>query len=202
MTRYTQSFVLGYHGCDNHVAEKLLSGKDEIAFSEQPYDWLGSGAYFWEGDPDRALEFAHEQKARGRYQDPTVVGAVIELRNCLNLSTSTGRSLVRTAYESFKRFQDTTGEPMPENRSPAGSHDPDHLFRFLDNAVIQHLHKVIDDTVESDPKLAPFDTVKSLFLEGSEIYPGAGFKEKSHIQIAVKNYDCIVGFFRPRAREA
>lgn len=200
MSRFTQSFVLGYHGCDREIAEKLLVGQSEIVFSAQPYDWLGSGGYFWEGDPDRAMEFANEQKSRGRYQNPAVVGAVIELRNCLNLSTSAGRSLLRTAYESLKKFQETTGEPMPENRSPTGSDDPDHLFRFLDNAVIQHLHKVIEDTVETD-KLTPFDTVKSLFLEGSEIYPGAGFKEKSHIQIAVKNVDCIVGFFRPRSRE-
>lgn len=200
MTRYTQSFVLGYHGCDDSVAEKLLSGKDDIVFSEQPYDWLGSGGYFWEGDPERALEFAHEQKARGRYQNPTVVGAVIELRNCLNLSTVHGRALVRRAYESLAKFQEATGEPMPVNRSPGGVDDPDHLLRFLDNAVIQHLHQMIEDAVQTEPDLTPFDTVKSLFLEGDEIYPGAGFREKSHIQIAVKNVDCIVGFFRLRDR--
>src|SRR5580658_10415439 len=31
-------------------------------------------------------------------------------------------------------------------------------------------------------QLKPFDSVRSLFVEGEELYPGAGFHEKNHIQ--------------------
>jgi hypothetical protein len=38
--------------------------------------------------------------------------------------------------------------------------------------------------------------VRAAFPEGREIYPGAGFDEKTHIQIALRNLDCIKGVFR------
>lgn len=56
------SFVLGFHGCDKKVGEGILSGKIQHEFSENDYDWLGRGIYFWENDPYRAREWAIEQK--------------------------------------------------------------------------------------------------------------------------------------------
>jgi|GEM_PF-4176540 len=41
------SIAIGYHGCDRKIGESLLSGKTAIRFSENTYDWLGHGAYFW-----------------------------------------------------------------------------------------------------------------------------------------------------------
>jgi len=38
--------------------------------SQNDYDWLGSGIYFWEYGADRALRFAHDQKARGKLETP------------------------------------------------------------------------------------------------------------------------------------
>jgi hypothetical protein len=56
--RLATSFVLGFHGCDASVArEAVLDGADVIQ-SEKDYDWLSPGAYFWESDPLRALEWA------------------------------------------------------------------------------------------------------------------------------------------------
>ena len=46
--------------------------------------------------------------------------------------------------------------------------------------------------------LVPYDTVRSIFWEGNEIYPDAGFKEKNHIQICVRDAKLIKGFFIPR----
>jgi len=47
-------------------------------------------------------------------------------------------------------------------------------------------------------QLEPFDSVRSLFVEGEELYPGAGFHEKNHIQICIRNPNCIKSFFVPR----
>lgn len=38
--------------------------------------------------------------------------------------------------------------------------------------------------------------------EGGELYPGSGFREKNHIQIAIINPNCIKGFFLPREVDA
>jgi|GEM_PF-72246 hypothetical protein len=43
-----------------------------------------------------------------------------------------------------------------------------------------------------------YDSVRGVFWEGEELYPGAGFLEKNHIQICVRNPNCIKGFFLPR----
>jgi hypothetical protein len=45
--RLSSSFVLGFHGCDQSVADDLLNGKDFVP-SANDWDWLGSGIYFWE----------------------------------------------------------------------------------------------------------------------------------------------------------
>lgn len=52
------SFILGFHGCDESVKDLLLLGKAKLKPSNNEYDWLGSGIYFWENDPDRALSYA------------------------------------------------------------------------------------------------------------------------------------------------
>ncbi len=52
------SFVLGFHGCDESVSKKIINGGDILKPSNNDYDWLGNGIYFWENDPYRALEYA------------------------------------------------------------------------------------------------------------------------------------------------
>ena len=50
-------FVLGFHGCDESVRDKVLLGKASLLSSDNAYDWLGSGVYFWEQDHVRAKEY-------------------------------------------------------------------------------------------------------------------------------------------------
>jgi hypothetical protein len=61
--RLTTGFVLGYHGCDRKVGERLLGG-EALKPSNNDYDWLGPGIYFWEANPLRGLEFAGEPRRR------------------------------------------------------------------------------------------------------------------------------------------
>jgi hypothetical protein len=42
--------VLGFHGCDEQVARKVLTGEELLKSSANNYDWLGHGIYFYEGD--------------------------------------------------------------------------------------------------------------------------------------------------------
>jgi len=179
------SFILGYHGCHRAVAEKLLAGT-KFTPSENEYDWLGPGIYFWEANPLRGMEFAEDWKKRGKIQDPYVVGAIVELGFCLDLTTSTGLAAVKAAYADFIAMAKAAGKPIPRNRL-----GPDRLLRDLDCAVINHLHWVREQVGDLS-----FETVKAVFIEGDEIYPEAGFKEKTHIQVCVRNLDCVKGVFR------
>ena len=69
--------------------------------------------------------------------------------------------------------------------------DVDYLKRYLDCAVIGYLHLV--NELAGDEI---FDTVRGLFTEGGQAFPGSGFKKKTHVQIAVRNAACIKGLFR------
>ena len=42
-----------------------------------------------------------------------------------------------------------------------------------------------------------FNTVRGAFTEGEPVYEGAGFSKESHIQIAVRDKNSILGVFRP-----
>jgi hypothetical protein len=181
------AFVLGYHGCDREVAEKLLAGS-RFEASQNDYDWLGWGIYFWESNPRRGLEFAREWQTRGKINDPYVVGAVLDLDFCLDLTTSTGVAAVKAAHADFIRFADKAGTPLPKNRG-----GEDMLLRELDCAVINHLHQIRS---AATPPLEAFDSVKGIFLEGGRIYEDAGFFNKPHIQICIRAASCIKGVFR------
>ncbi len=187
MHRLASSFVLGYHGCSRATAEGLLSG-NAFRVSRNSYDWLGDGIYFWEANPLRGLEFHREAQARRKKpdDDASVVGAVINLGYCLDLATSTAIEAIVSAYENLSRRLAAVGQPLPTNAAGA-----DRVLRRLDREVINYLH-----AVREDQNLAPFDTVRGFFTEGEEAFPGAGIRKKTHIQIAVRNRDCIRGVFR------
>ena len=43
-----------------------------------------------------------------------------------------------------------------------------------------------------------FQTVRGMFQEGEPVFEGSDIREKSHIQIAVRDPSCILGYFKPR----
>lgn len=203
MSKSPAAFVLGYHGCDREVGERLLLGHDFVP-SEEDFDWLGPGVYFWANDPRRALEWAADKHRRGRYKEPFVVGAVIDLSNCLDLTIRENLDLLAVSYETFRTANETAGLTMPVNRDPVGVTSGDNLLRFLDCAVIRHLHEnIAQETAEimakgGTPPIEPFTTVRGVFFEGGPAYPGGGFYAKTHTQIAAYDQKAITGVFRPR----
>lgn len=191
MHRLSASFVLAYHGCDRDVAERVLDG-ERFTPSTNDYDWLGHGIYFWEANPRRGIEYAGELAARkrgaSRVTTPAVVGAIIDMGLCLDLTTASGLEQVRLAYQALAAVADRSSSGrIPKNNR-------DGLRRNLDCAVINMLHQI--NSANGSPAV---DTVRGAFIEGEPIYPAASFHEKTHIQICVRNPDCIKGIFRVSA---
>lgn len=189
------SFILGFHGTDASIVEAVVRGEQELHHSTNAHDWLGHGAYFWENNPQRALEFAHSLKDNPRskieIKTPAVVGAVIDLGYCLNLLDSDKIKLIEEANSLYQAFQEYTGLPLSENIIPKGHSET--LLRYRDCAVLEMLHRY-----RKEEESRPFDSVRGMFGEGEPIYENAGFRKQSHIQICVRNPNCIKGFFLPR----
>jgi hypothetical protein len=198
LSRLATSFVLAYHGCDRSIANRAINGDINLLHSDRDFDWLGPGAYFWESDPQRALEWSQWKASRGDFSVPYVIGAVIDLRNCLDLVTREDLELLKEAQRSFLRMQKLAGLPVPKNRSAPGQPNSDRVLRFLDCAVLRHLHSILEAQPLDNRIIDPFDTVRGMFIEGERLYPGSGFRQKNHVQLAVRNNDCIRGLFIPR----
>ena len=185
---------MGFHGCDESVAEKVLSGHERLLHSRNVYDWLGHGIYFWENNPLRAMEYAevvrkHPERVSNPIWKPAVIGAIIDLGNCLNLLEAKSVEIVRQGYLSLLETYNKAGfENIPKNRHMENGFP---MLRILDCAVMETVHKFREAASERK-----FDSVRAMFPEGNKIYPDSGFLDKNHIQICVRNPNCIKGYFR------
>jgi hypothetical protein len=151
----------------------------------------GRRVLFWEGNYERALDFAINPPGKKKLKNPSVLGAIIDLHFCLDLLDTTHLKLVKDSFNTLSFSAETLGQQLPINRSVKNSRDL--LIRNLDCAVIENLHRK-----RKQNNLKPFDSVRGVFVEGEELYPGAGFHDKNHIQICIRNPNSIKGFFIPR----
>lgn len=182
MHRLSGGLVLGFHGCNKATADRVLSGRRFLK-SKNKYDWLGEGVYFWESDPHRGLEFAREKMRREKRRESVhVVGAVIDLGLCLDLTTRTGVGQTQTSFRLLRRAFDATATQMPQNGGGKN---------HLDCAVINNLHRM-----RRGQGAEEIQTVRGVFVEGDLAYKGSGFFAKTHIQLAVRDPKCIKGVFR------
>lgn len=116
MYKRLPAFVLAFHGCDRSVGERILgSSTEHLHASLNSYDWLGSGIYFWESSPQRAYQFAvearrHSRVSKGKIRHPFVVGAVIDLGNCLSLLDA---SALRAVSDAERVCPSRLCEPRP-----------------------------------------------------------------------------------------
>lgn len=199
------SALVVYHGCDITTRDDLVSGRlKHLSHSNNRYDWLGPGAYFFEGDVERALLFAeaaHRNPDR-RYTakpiaTPAVVGAILQVQSWLDMTTQAGIREFSLAYQAFTDGRHAAGKPIPANR-PANSSDSDVIYRALDNAVFTWLH---DARASQDPPAPPFQAVRAAFHQGEKVAPTSGFHVNTHIQISLRDNHCIVGWFLPAGAE-
>ncbi|HEY3323253.1 MAG TPA: hypothetical protein VGP72_22555 [Planctomycetota bacterium] len=187
------NLFLGFHGCDRAVGEKILAGKSGLKESRNKYDWLGFGRYFWEGDYGRAVEWSNwlaKRKIPPRIEEPFVIGAIIDLGHCLNLLETENLRALQDGYEELVGLCREAGKPIPENKPLRGGSDL--LLRHLDCAVLETVHRLVEEAGRP-----AYDSVRGVFWGGKELYPHAGFRSHNHIQICVRNPNCIKGYFRP-----
>lgn len=188
--RNTLGPLIAYHGCDRSIAEAVLAGKTDLKSSHNEYDWLGPGIYFWVDSPERGLIWSQELSKRKRSQikNPYVLGALVHPGLCLNLTDYGVMVDLLAAHAFLGKLLSATGTPLPENTLKK---DGIVLRRTLDCAVIKAAHQLREEAGEP-----PYDTVYGVFEEGLPLYPGAGFKARTHVQIAVRHPEAIVGYFR------
>ena len=124
------------------------------------------------------------------------MGAIIDLGNCLDFTDSRYLNLLPDAYAGLKALMESIKTPMPENKKVSPDSE-DFLLRKLDCAVIEILHQM-----NKQQGKTPYDSVRGVFWEGAEMYPNSSFRINNHIQVSVRNPNCIKGYFIPRKSDS
>ena len=171
--------VPGFHGCRKIFADGVRAGRitlTEWKPSQNKYDWLGEGIYFWEGGRSRAEQWAAEQFG----DQADVLEVEIDLGQCLNLLESTYHEPLEATYRNLRTIYRSLGWTFPKNQKKR--HDLDCLVinqfvKFMEQ--FDHRHRV------------PFQTVRGVFEEGRPLFPGSAIRKQSHIQIAVRDVQCL-----------
>ena len=182
MDRFART-IIGYHGCRADFARDVLLGQvpiDAWQPSENEWDWLGHGIYFWEHSPQRALRWAQE-----KYEQPAVLGAVVQLGKCFDLLDESVTAALWVGYQTLFKLYSANGQTLPTNAGP------ERKARKLDCLVIN------DCLDRLEQQGISHETVRGAFFEGDPAYPEAGFSRETHIQVAVRNSACILGVFKP-----
>lgn len=198
------NLMIGFHGCDESVRNDLVNNPNKVKKSQESYDWLGNGFYIWENNYNRAYQWALDKQKRGSIETPSVVGIVYQLDYCLDFTDSEFLEILPTYYELMKSDLKISGKQIPKNKDLPQDSFHDLILRELDCAVIEYMHKVVDERIKQDitkqgySNFQRFDTVRGVFTEGGPIFEGAGIQAKNHIQVCLRNLNCIKGFFIPR----
>lgn len=190
-----RSLVVAYHGCDVTVRDDLVTGRlAHLSHSRNPYDWLGAGSYFFENDLERAHIFAKASAdAPGQLYTakpiatPAVVGAVLNVSNWLDMTHQEGIQLFKEADVAFVSGLEASKAQVPVN-APAHEGDVDILHRSRDRAVFGFIH---------DQRPGEFDAVRGAFAQGDHVSDNSGFRLRTHVQIALRNDKCVLGWFLP-----
>lgn len=167
--------AIGFHGTSEEAAQRILASGFEISRNE--YDWLGDGAYFFQDAPARALEWARQRFG----DDAAVLGAEIDLADCIDLLDITWHGVVRESHADLIRRLRGGAQPMP--RQTSGAHR-------LDRAVINRTVEVLQS------RGIEVRTVRAAFTEGEQLFAGSALWSRAHVQIAVRDPLAIVRLWR------
>jgi hypothetical protein len=162
--------LLGHHGTSRQVAETVLSNGFRV--SQNSYDWLGDGVYFWQNAPLRAMEWA-----KGAFgNDAVVVEATIETGDFINLLDVEWMSWLTDVYDQYLDELKKSGEPLPVQTDRA---------HRLDRAVMNFGISIIETNG------IPVKGVIGAFREGRPVFPNSALYSHSHVQIAVRDLSLI-----------
>jgi hypothetical protein len=167
--------AIGFHGTSVEAAQRILSSGFQLSRNE--YDWLGDGAYFFQDAPVRAGEWARQRFG----EQAAVIGAEIDLVDCMDLFDARWHDVIRGAYSDMVRRLTKEGHPLPSQT--VGAH---RLDRAVINRTVGALH---DRGIQ-------VRAVRAGFIEGEPLFPDSALWSQTHIQIAVRDPSAIVRVWR------
>jgi hypothetical protein len=163
--------IRGYHGSSATQAAVIV--RDGFLPSDNDYDCLGNGVYFFED----GLAPARAWAKRAHPSEPAVVQADVRLEDCMDLKDTLGWvPLLAHAHGEVLRASREQDLPLPRQTGDA---------HRLDRAVIEFTVAILER------EGMRIRAVRGVFAEGPPAFPGSFLSEGSHVQVAVRDTDAI-----------
>jgi hypothetical protein len=165
--------IYGYHGTSQTQALSIL--ENGFRASDNDYDWLGTGIYFFQDAPTRAKQWAIEQHP----DNPAVIRAKIELENCIDLLDINWVPPLKIIYNSFVEQRIRANLPLPkQNPSKSKAHRLDCAFFNFASQVLSSRGKTLA-------------IIRAVFVEGESIFPDSAIFDLAHVQVVIKDRSLI-----------
>lgn len=145
-----------YHGTTREAAGAIVESQS-IHVSDTPDEWLGRGAYFFQGSIHRAREWAQ----RHHPDSPAVVCARVKLGHCIDLLDNRWKHPIEAIAEEIE-------SEGPGYRNEGKRHQ-------LDCEIMNRLAEIWEP-----------QTIRAAYHEGEPVEPGSAFRSATHIQLAVR----------------
>jgi hypothetical protein len=161
----------GYHGTSATHAAVIL--RDGFRPSDNDYDCLGHGVYFFEDGLAQAAAWA----TRAHRSELAVVEADVRLEDCLDLKDTVGWvPLLAQVHGEVLRVSREQGLPLP--RQTSSTHRLDRVVIEVTVAILEREGTRIR-------------AVRAVFAEGTPAFQGSFLSEGFHVQVAVRDPDLI-----------
>jgi hypothetical protein len=172
--------VVGYHGTRKSTALRIVQGTESYKKSENPDDWLGQGIYFWEYAPKQAWAWAEQRrKSQDWDEEVAVLASMIRLGNCFDLLDPDNLEVLAGFGREYEYLQREMGHKPPKNFNKS---------KFLDCAVFQFAYAAFELQDE------PVDSCRAVFVPTTKrLWTRSGVYRQAHIQLCLRNPECIVG---------
>lgn len=147
-----------------YIAEEKVKLKHSM-FTERGI--LGNGWYFSENNFSYARYIASKAKT-----ELVIIGAVLDLKNCVDLLTSKGQNTINTLYKKLTM---------------------EGINIDSDNKLFEQLKRC---------SRVKIDSAKSFNYIGKELYTGSKINKHMSNIICIYNSKCVIKFFNPYKKES
>jgi hypothetical protein len=175
--------IIGYHGTRLSVALDIVSRRRGFKYSSNRDDWLGHGVYFWEYAPKQALWWAERRHKRQGWNEPiAIVASMVRLGFCFDLLDPDNARHLARLHDDFILAQNDAGLKVPRNYNK---------YKALDCAVLQYAYAAIEET-----ESVRVDSARAVYVPtgtGKRLWKRSWLSRDSHIQVCVRNPQCILG---------
>ncbi len=179
----------GYHVTTQENADGIV--ERGFRSSDNWYDWLGKGIYFFQDTKEYARYWAMNERKEGLIANPAVIGADIDYERFLDLLEY--RHL-RKLKDFCDELEKTTNIDYGKAKAAQRQHDATWKPRAhpLDCFVINEAAIAAEEAGE------PIRAVRSVFFEGDPLYSNSHLFDRQHIQIAVRDPNLIRKYWREK----